>query len=108
MKIKNLGATVSVRWGYDVAVSVRLTPRNWAKIKAGKPLHIRGKGYYYEGEFFWDYWHFGGGLDGSLTVTYGTDGGTGFIGDLKDAKIEEQREAATTLNQDDTNLGWIN
>jgi hypothetical protein len=90
MGMKTLGATVSVRWGNDVGVSIRLTPKNWARIKAGKPLSIRGKGYYYEGEFFWDYWHFGGGLDGSLTVSYGEDGGTGFDGNLKNAEIEER------------------
>jgi hypothetical protein len=38
-----------------------LTPRNWTKVRSGKPLHIRGKGYHYEGEFFWDYWSFEGG-----------------------------------------------
>ena len=54
----NVGATISVSWGNDVAVSIRLTPKNWAKIKAGKPLSIRGKGYRYEAEFFWDYWNF--------------------------------------------------
>jgi len=98
MKTKNVGATVSVSWGDDVEVSVRLTPTNWAKIKVGKPVNVRGNGYHYEGEFFRDYWHFGGGLDGSLTVGYGKDGGVGFEGDLNDAEIEEHREAATALN----------
>jgi hypothetical protein len=98
MGMKTLGTTVSVRWGNDVSVSIRLTPRNWAKIKVGKPLNIRGKGSYYEGEFFWDYWDFGGGLDGSLTVAYvegGEDAGTGFDGNLNDAEIEEHRETET-------------
>ncbi len=57
-------------------------------------MSIRGKGYYYEGSFFWDYWYFGGGLDGDLIVTYGDDGGTGFDGELKDAdtaKFEYQK-----------------
>jgi hypothetical protein len=89
--MSNLGATISVTWGYDVQVSIRLTPKNWARIKAGKPLRIRGKGYHYEGEFFWDYWNFGGGFDGSLIVEYGTDGGVGFDGKLTDAAIEEHR-----------------
>ena len=57
-----------------------MTPRNWAQIKAGKSLYIGGKCYQYEGEFFWDYWSFGGGLDGSLAVTYGEDGALASMG----------------------------
>ena len=66
-------AVVSVYWPDDWH-DLRLTPRNWSKVKAGKPLRVRGKGYYYEGEFFWDYWTFEGGLQGELTVNYGRDG----------------------------------
>lgn len=83
------GATISVSWGNDVEVSIRLTPRNWASIKAGKTLQIRGKGYKHEGEFFWDHWDFSGGLYGSLVVTYGEEGGVGFDGLLADAVIKE-------------------
>jgi hypothetical protein len=82
------GTTVTVEYGHELH-SIRLTPRNWAKVKSGKPLRLRGKGYHYEGEFFWDYWTFAGGLDGELRVEYGKDGGTGFIGKLSDATIEE-------------------
>jgi hypothetical protein len=57
-----LSATVTVSWGNDVQVSLNLTPRNWAKLKAGKTLHLRGRGYYYEGELFRDYWFFGGAV----------------------------------------------
>jgi hypothetical protein len=87
--VPKTGATISVSWGNDVEVSIRLTPRNWTRIKAGKTLQIRGKGYEYEGEFFWDYWDFSGGLDGSLTVMYGEDGGVGFDGELAEATITE-------------------
>jgi hypothetical protein len=80
--VPKTGAAISVSCGNDVEVSIRLTPRNWARIKAGKTFHIRGKGYQYEGEFFWDYWSRGAGLDGSLTVTYGEDWGVGFEGRL--------------------------
>lgn len=80
--------TITVEWGYDNH-SITLTQKNWAKVSSGKPLNIRGKGYYYEGEFFWDYWYFGGGLDGSLRVDYGEDGGCGFEGTLSDALILE-------------------
>jgi hypothetical protein len=47
-------ATITVEWGYEPH-SITLTSRNWSKVKSGKPLRIRGKGYYYENEFFWDY-----------------------------------------------------
>jgi hypothetical protein len=57
-----IAATISVQCGNDVEVSITLSPQRWAAIKAGKPHWIRGKGYYYEGEFFWDYWDFNGGL----------------------------------------------
>jgi hypothetical protein len=43
-----------------------------SKISKGKKVTIRGKGYYYEGEFFWDYWDFSGGIDGELEVRYGS------------------------------------
>lgn len=85
---KVFAAKITVEWGYESHALV-LTPRNWARIVAGKPLAIRGKGYRYEGEFFWDYWEFDGGRDGALLVTYGKDGGTGFGGKLSDALIEE-------------------
>ncbi len=81
-------ATIAVEWGYEPH-AITLTARNWARVKAGRPLSIRGKGYYYEGEFFWDYWSFGGGLDGELQVDYGEDGACGFLGRLNDADIEE-------------------
>ena len=66
-----------------------MIPRNWRKVKAGSALSIRGKGYRYDGKFFWDYWHFAGGIDGLLTVYYGDDGATGWEGELSDASIEE-------------------
>ena len=73
MKKSNLAATITVEWGYE-SHSIALTPRNWAAIKAGRTHGQRGAGYYYEGEFFWDYWSFGGGLEGELEVGYGGDG----------------------------------
>jgi len=87
--MRQVGAIITVSWGYDVQVSITLSPRNWTRVKSGKPLQIRGNGYHYEGEFFWDYWNFEGGVDGALTVAYG-DGGEGFNGTLDDATIEEK------------------
>jgi hypothetical protein len=86
------GATITVEWGHE-SHSITLTARNWAAIKAGKPHGQRGKGYQYEGQFFWDYWSFEGGLSGALEVGYGNDGGQGFTGRLADAQIEEHTEA---------------
>ena len=80
--------TITVEWGYELH-SITLSGRNWSLVKTGRPLSMRGKGYYYEGEFFWDYWSFAGGLEGELRVDYGDDGGCGFQGTLSDADIEE-------------------
>lgn len=81
-------AIISVEWGYELH-SVELNPKEWAEVKNGESLGKRGEGYCYEGQFFLDYWDFGGGLDGSLYVDYGDDGANGFIGKLRDASIEE-------------------
>jgi len=81
------GAEITVEWGYELH-SIKLTPRDWSLVKSGKPLNIRGIGYHYEGEFFWDYWSFSGGLGGSLIVSYGDDGGVGFNGKLSVAEIK--------------------
>jgi len=88
-----IAAEIIVEWGYELH-SITLIPRNWRKVKSGKPLSIRGKGYYYDGEFFWDYWTFSGGISGELIVTYGDDGGTGFEGNLFDAEIREFQYAS--------------
>lgn len=84
------GAYISVYWPDDWK-TVRLTPRNWRRVLAGKSLYVRGKGYYYDGEFYRDYWSFNdeGKEKGSVTVYYGDDGGTGFSGSIDDLEIEE-------------------
>jgi hypothetical protein len=84
---------LSVGWGYDVRVDLQLSQRNWSKISKGKKVTIRGKGYYYEGDFFWGYWDFSGGIDGELAVRYGSpkDGdysGQGFVGNVREALVE--------------------
>jgi hypothetical protein len=68
-------------------VELVVSKRNWSRILRGKEVGLRGKGYYYEGEFFWDYWSFSGGLDGKLRVSY-SGGGDGFIGTPREALIE--------------------
>lgn len=85
-----------------------MTPRNWARVKVGKPLRIRGNGYYHEGEFLWDYWDFAGGIDGRVLVEYGRDGGVGFDGHLSDAIIEEMpapRRAKNASNMSSKSRG---
>jgi hypothetical protein len=84
---KRYAATIHVEWGYDTHV-VRLTARNWAKVKNGHSLRIRSSGFSAEG-FQWEYWNFSGGLDGNLVVEYGRGGGVGFTGRLTEATIEE-------------------
>jgi hypothetical protein len=84
----------TVRWGYDVTVDLLVSKRNWLKIIRGDRLTIRGRGYYYEGDFFWDYWDFSGGIDGELIVRYGRakDGdysGQGFVGTPREALVEQ-------------------
>jgi hypothetical protein len=86
-------AHLSVGWGYDVKVDLQVSQRNWSKISKGKKVTIRGKGYYYEGEFFWDYWDFSGGIDGELEVRSGSpkDGdysGQGFVGSVREALVD--------------------
>jgi hypothetical protein len=97
---KPSSATISVEWGYETH-AITLSVKNWSRVKRGLPLKIRGKGYWYEGEFFWDYWDFGGGLDGHLWVSYGEDGGEGFDGKLSDAEITESSASGATGVPDD-------
>jgi hypothetical protein len=58
--IMNRGARISVEWGYENH-SIVLTAPEWAKVKRGEQLTVKGEGYYYEREYFWDYWAFSGG-----------------------------------------------
>jgi hypothetical protein len=83
------GAAISVWWGRgdEVEALVKLSPRNWGRIQAGKPLRIRGKGYWYEGKWFQGWWKFNG-VD-ELVVGYGNDAAVGFIGVLRQAWIIE-------------------
>jgi hypothetical protein len=74
----------------------------WAALKGGESHSIRGKGYYSEGDFFWDYWDFGGGLNGTLRVQYGKntkDLGVGFDGTLDEATIEEHLAKGQTRSK---------
>jgi hypothetical protein len=62
-----------VAWADDtIVLELTLSDRNWSKLKRGESLSVRGKGYRYEGEFYWDRWDFTGGVDGELIVRYGS------------------------------------
>ena len=82
-----MAVTITVEWG-DEAHSLTLTDEEWATIVAGALLVVDGSGYVYEGEDFQDEWHFAGGIDGDLDVTYG-DGGVGWTGSLWTQSITE-------------------
>ena len=82
------GTMITVEWGYD-SHSITLNPGQWAGVLSGEPLGVKGPGYYYEAALFQDYWDFEGGLDGSLSVSYGDDGAEGFNGTLRSARIQE-------------------
>ena len=67
-----IALTLSASWGYDVDVELELSERNWKRISVGRPFTIRGHGYAYEGEHFWDFWDFNEKCPRSLTVRYGS------------------------------------
>jgi hypothetical protein len=90
--LRKPAAHLSVGWGYDVTVDLHVSQRTWSKITK-RQKGERGKGYRYEGEFYWDYWPFEGGIDGRLRVAYGSpkDGdysGQGFVGTAREALVE--------------------
>ena len=91
-------AFLSVVWpNGDVFVDIAVSRRNWSRIVRGQAVTIRGKGDWYEGRFFWDYWDFSDGLDGTLIVRYGSPkngdySGQGFIGTPREALMEVKSE----------------
>lgn len=95
----NDGVTLSVEWGYE-AHSLSLTREQWTRIVSGSSLDIVGPGYQYEREHFQDTWHFNGGIDGELRVTYARAGGSahdeadGFVGTVRHALMSEDASSA--------------
>lgn len=90
---KDPAARLVCSWGGGVVVELSVSKRNWSKILRGSDVTIRGQGYNYDGEFYWDYWDFSGGVDGAVIVRYGRpkDGGysgQGFIGALKEVSLD--------------------
>ena len=73
---KEIGAELYATWGSgaeddgvgEIEVQLVISKRNWSKILRGDTISLRGRGYSYEGDFFWDYWRFSGGLDGEVTI----------------------------------------
>jgi len=78
---------VTVEWGYE-SHTLEVPIARWRKIKKLNEDTIRGKGYRYEGVFYWDYWTFNKGGAMKLVVEYGGDGGVGYEGRFDQADIE--------------------
>lgn len=97
---------VTVTWNDD-RHTLSIPLRRWREIEAKKPVRIRGKGYRYGAEFFWDYWTFNEPEPDALRVEYGKDRrdrGTGFEGLISDAEVTFPRSddilEAGTLAED--------
>ena len=94
VKVKHSRVRLSVYWP-DCWKSIVLTKTEWNEIITQKQLHQLGEDYPYEGENFTTSWHFEGGLDGNITVTYESEedvlgGGTGFQGRLSDPDVKKE------------------
>ncbi len=79
---------LSVYWPDDWK-SIVITQKEYQSILNGKSFSTDGDGFRYEGERFYDFWHFTGGIDSDLIVTYGGDGAVGFDGSISDCEIQE-------------------
>lgn len=82
-----------VAWGGgDVVVDLNVNITEWLEIACGEEITLDGQGYSYDGERFLDTWHFSGGLEGDLTVTYDSrespgDPGDGWLGSTRSALV---------------------
>ncbi len=86
-KFKSGAVTITVDYGYDIH-SIRFSRRTYDRIKAGKPVTIKGQGFHWEGEFDQDEWCFN--VDGPKAVTVTTyGGGTVFDGTLDDIWVDD-------------------
>lgn len=88
----DVGAKLTVVWGAEATPhTIILTPRNWRRVKSGKPLTIRGSAYIYDGDVFREVWRFNGSIH-ELVVEYeypDGDTGTGYNGSLGGLDIVE-------------------
>jgi hypothetical protein len=71
--------------GGDVVVELDVNITDWLEIIGCEEVTLDGQGYFYDGEPFQDRWHFSGGLEGDLRVTYESrlspgDPGDGWLG----------------------------
>ncbi|WP_005031710.1 hypothetical protein [Holophaga foetida] len=58
---------ITVDYQYDIH-SIRLSGRTYARIKAGKPVTIRGQGFFNEERWEVDRWRFNHGDQGTVCV----------------------------------------
>lgn len=63
---------VTVSYGYDIH-SIYFSGRTYARIKAGKPISLKGQGFRWDDVPDQDYWHFNKSSADSIYVN--TDGG---------------------------------
>ena len=86
-------AKFAVAWGGgDVVVELDVDVTDWLEIVCGEEITLDGEGYSYDGEPFQDRWHFSGGLEGDLRVTYDScespgDPGDGWLGSPQSALV---------------------
>jgi len=60
-----------VAWGGgDIVVELGVNIDDWLGIVCGEEIALEGESYVYDGEPLQDRWHFSGGLEGDLKVTY--------------------------------------
>ena len=81
-------------WGYEIDVELYVPEDDWTRILNGEKITIRGDGYAYEGQFYWDYWDFSGGLNGELRIRYGSpdeedDSAEGFVGSIREVLVKD-------------------
>jgi len=76
---------VAVEWGYETH-SVDLTADDWEAVQRGESVGAASTGWY-EGSSFDIRWHFNSDSKRTLSVSYGEDGGDGYIGSLAGATV---------------------
>jgi hypothetical protein len=86
--------SLAANWGNgEVIVELSLDKDQWDRIVRGDRFKIKGRGYWYDGEWFQDIWDFNSGLhDAELIVWYGQPSisdfsGQGYVGPINDVLI---------------------
>ena len=89
----DIGATLSVWWdelGDDVSITI--SPEDWNDIQSGEEVELNGNGCILDGRKILDKWHFSGGTDGFVDVTYSNgeyENEVGVMTDFRNVTIKE-------------------